>query len=163
MWVARRDRTSDPWSTPENLGPAVNSTANEHRPTISWFGNTLIFPSDRISAGDLNLYQTTRNIPVAAGLVFDVSNVRVGGSFTPAFSGSNLTDKTYFDVRFRRPGGTTDEVVLNWQQGTSAKHTVANGTEAGNWVVTAVRAHQDVNDRTGSFVTISATLNVILF
>ena len=137
--MARRDRTSDPWSTPENVGPTVNSTANEQRPAISWFGNTLLFPSDRINVGDLNLYQTTRNTPVVTGLVFDVSNVRVGGSFAPTCSGSNLTDKTYFDVHFRGPGGTADEVVLNWQQGTSLRHTVPSGAGVGSWTITGVR------------------------
>ena len=108
----------------------------------------------------LTCYQTTRNIPVVTGLVFDVSNVRVGGSFAPTCSGSNLTDKTYFDVHFRGPGGTADEVVLNWQQGTSLRHTVPSGAGVGAWTITGVRSHQDVNDRTGPFVTVSATPNV---
>ena len=163
LWSARRDRTSDAWSVPENLGPTVNSTANEQRPTISWFGNSLTFPSDRGTPNDSNLFETFRNIPAVATMAFDVANVRTGGSFTATLSGTNLTDKTYFDVRFRRPSGTADEVVVNWQQGTSISHTLPGGTETGSWIITGVRAHQDVNDRTGPFAVVSATLNIVSF
>ena len=157
IWAARRDRISDPWSIPENLGPAVNGPTNEARPTISWFGNSLTFHSDR--EGNVNLYETVRNIPAVTTVTIGPANIR--GSFTATLSGTNLTDKTYFDVRFRRPGGTMDEVVLNWQQGTSMVHAIPSGTETGNWTITGVRAHQDVNDRTGSFAAVSATLNII--
>ena len=53
-------------------------------------------------------------------VTFDPNTVRLGGSFTARFSGTNLTADTYFDVRFRRPGSSIDEVALDWQQGTSA-------------------------------------------
>lgn len=58
LWSATRERTSDAWSTPVNLGPAVNSAAADGRSTISWDGTTLIFNSNR--AGSVDLYQTTR-------------------------------------------------------------------------------------------------------
>jgi para-nitrobenzyl esterase len=45
--------------------------------------------------------------PTVTGITFDPGTVRAGGNFSVRFSGSNLTDKTYFDVRFRRPGSTT--------------------------------------------------------
>jgi hypothetical protein len=51
-------------------------------------------------------------------------------------------------------------VALNWQQGTSADHVVAAGTEVGIWVVTGIRAHENVDDHGGEFVPISATLTV---
>lgn len=82
------------------------------------------------------------------------------GSFGATFSGSNLSDRTYFDVRFRRPGDLADQVAFNWQQGTFARHTLPVGTEPGIWIVTGIRAHQDLNDGTGAFVPISTTLNV---
>jgi len=34
------------------------------------------------------------------GLAFSPSTVRIGSSFSAAFTGSNLTDLTYFDVRY---------------------------------------------------------------
>ena len=98
-------------------------------------------------------------------VTFDPVNIasRTGGSFTASFSGANLSDKTYFYVRFRRPGGSADEVVTNWQQGTSMKHTLPGGIETGSWTVTGVRAHQDVNDHAAAFGLVSATFNVVVF
>jgi Tol biopolymer transport system component len=58
LWHATRESTSDAWSTPVNLGPAVNSTAAEGRSSISWDGTTLFFHSNR--TGSVDLYQTTR-------------------------------------------------------------------------------------------------------
>jgi len=49
----------DPWSTPVNLGPAVNSPAGETRPSLSWDGTTLYFGSTRVG-GQSNIYVTTR-------------------------------------------------------------------------------------------------------
>ena len=66
----------------------------------------------------------------------------------------------YFDVRFRGPGSETDQVSLNWQQGTSARHTVPAGTEVGTWIVTGIRAHEGVSDQGGEFVPVSASIIV---
>lgn len=62
FWVARRRRTSKPWSVPENLGPVVNSTMFEQRPAISRNALTLIFTSNRPDGnfGNFDLYETTR-------------------------------------------------------------------------------------------------------
>ncbi len=50
------------WSAPVNLGPVVNSTANDQHPTISKDGLTLIFASDRPGGlGDFDLWVTRRN------------------------------------------------------------------------------------------------------
>jgi len=54
IYVARRASVFDPWSTPVNLGPNVNTTASETRPSLSWDGTRLYFGS----AGDI--YVTTR-------------------------------------------------------------------------------------------------------
>ncbi|HLG56891.1 MAG TPA: hypothetical protein VI485_16250 [Vicinamibacterales bacterium] len=56
IWSATRLTTSDPWSTPINLGPNVNSLANETRPYLSWGGTTLYFGTTRPGvegAGDI--------------------------------------------------------------------------------------------------------------
>ncbi|MEX1187115.1 MAG: hypothetical protein WEA80_11040 [Gemmatimonadaceae bacterium] len=58
LWHATRERTSDPWRTPVNLGPAVNSSVAEGRSAISWDGMTLYFNSNR--NGSVDLFQTTR-------------------------------------------------------------------------------------------------------
>jgi hypothetical protein len=58
LWHATRASTSQPWGTPANLGPTVNTTAAEGRSAISWDGMTLFFHSNR--DGTVDLFQTTR-------------------------------------------------------------------------------------------------------
>jgi plastocyanin len=94
------------------------------------------------------------------GLTLGSPSVRVGASFSAAFAGSNLTDLTYFDIRFRSPGGTADQEAGNWQRGTSGSHAVAAGTATGTWTITGVRPHQDSANHSGSFVTVSVPLTV---
>ena len=68
LWVATRASTSDPWSTPVNLGPEVNSPRQELRPSLSWDGTTLYFWTDRELRTPptgtgwfyLDIFQTTR-------------------------------------------------------------------------------------------------------
>lgn len=61
IYSATRTRTEDPWSTPVNLGPNVNSAASETRPSLSWDGTTLYFGSTRAGGeGDSDHYVTTR-------------------------------------------------------------------------------------------------------
>jgi Tol biopolymer transport system component len=50
LWVATRARTADPWSTPVNLGPVVNTTQVDARPALSSDGTTLYFQSTRPGA-----------------------------------------------------------------------------------------------------------------
>jgi Tol biopolymer transport system component len=62
IWTATRAGTSVPWSAPANLGGAVNSTANELRPSLSWDGTTLYFGSTRAGGeGSQDLFVTTRS------------------------------------------------------------------------------------------------------
>jgi hypothetical protein len=61
LWTSTRASLSDPWSTPVNLGPVVNGTVNELRPSLSWDGTALYFQSPRSGgAGSADLYVTTR-------------------------------------------------------------------------------------------------------
>jgi WD40-like Beta Propeller Repeat len=45
VWVATRATTKDAWSAPLNVGPPVNSSANEAGPALSFDGRTLYFQS----------------------------------------------------------------------------------------------------------------------
>lgn len=64
LWVATRDTRDDPWSTPENLGAVVNSTAFDGAPALSWDGRSLYFFSNRSGGqGGNDLYVTTRRHP----------------------------------------------------------------------------------------------------
>lgn len=61
LWVATRGSALDPWSTPENLGVAVNTGSNEILPAISGDRQTLIFGSNRPGGlGMVDLYQSAR-------------------------------------------------------------------------------------------------------
>ncbi len=59
LWTATRASTSHPWEPPVNMGPAVNSTANDLRPSLSWDGTTLYFGSFRVGSQQ-DIYVTTR-------------------------------------------------------------------------------------------------------
>ena len=47
MWMTTRPTVSDPWETPVNLGPVVNSSSGENEPRLSADGSTLYFSSNR--------------------------------------------------------------------------------------------------------------------
>jgi Tol biopolymer transport system component len=63
IWVSTRARTFEPWSTPVNLGPLINSPDPYYqgRPSISFDGTTLYFYSFRPGGlGAQDLYLSTR-------------------------------------------------------------------------------------------------------
>lgn len=61
LYSSTRSSVAVPWSTPVNLGPAVNSSAADTRPSLSWDGTTLYFGSTRAGGdGDSDHYVTTR-------------------------------------------------------------------------------------------------------
>ena len=94
------------------------------------------------------------------GLALSPSTVRIGSSFSAAFTGPNLTDLTYFDLRYRAPGSTTDQEAQNWQRGVTANHAVAAGSAVGTWTITGVRPHQNSADHSANLAIVSATLAV---
>lgn len=47
MWMSRRASISDPWGTPVNLGPIVNSSSHDTGPRVSPDGSTLYFSSEK--------------------------------------------------------------------------------------------------------------------
>jgi hypothetical protein len=73
IYVATRAKAHDAWSTPANLGPNVNSAANETRPSLSWDGLTLYFGSNRPGSEALDgvpsndIYVTTRRRSAGRG------------------------------------------------------------------------------------------------
>ena len=99
--------------------------------------------------------------PAVNSVVFNPATVRLGGAVTATFAGTNLSAQTYFDVRFRSPGATSDEVVQNWQQDTSGTHNISAATPTGTWRLTGVRAHRDANDHSASFIPVAANLTAI--
>jgi hypothetical protein len=60
IYAATRASTDDPWSAPVNLGPAINTAANETRPSFSWDGRTLLFGRAPGPEGMADIYVSTR-------------------------------------------------------------------------------------------------------
>jgi len=96
---------------------------------------------------------------VVADVKISPTSINAGGSFTVVVSGFNLGNDTYFDVRFRSPGGA-EQVTVNWQQGASASHSVGTGTDGGLWTITGIWAHQGADDHSSDFAPVSATITV---
>jgi len=62
LWVTKRPTKDDPWGTPENLGPTVNSARFDGNPFIARDGLTLYFGSTRPEGyGDLDIWMTRRD------------------------------------------------------------------------------------------------------
>ena len=60
-WISTRATTSDPWPPPVNLGPTLNTSANEMFPSISADGLLLFFSSNRSGGlGSWDLYMARR-------------------------------------------------------------------------------------------------------
>jgi Tol biopolymer transport system component len=61
LWVATRDDQSPVWSAPVDLGPVVNSTANDGAPALTRDGLSLFFYSNRAGGSGANdLYVSVR-------------------------------------------------------------------------------------------------------
>ena len=60
LYSATRESLDDPWSTPVNLGPVVNTTNNETRGSF-WRGETLYFGRAPGPEGSTDIYVTTRH------------------------------------------------------------------------------------------------------
>lgn len=61
IWVATRENGDDSWSQPENLGPNVNTSDSESRPSLSWDAEMLYFGRAPAAGGPGNVYVTTRS------------------------------------------------------------------------------------------------------
>lgn len=62
LWVSTRASTAEPWSIPVNLGPAINTAADEARASLSFDGTTLYIISGRPGGfGGLDIWVSTRS------------------------------------------------------------------------------------------------------
>lgn len=65
IWVATRSSTSEPWSTPVNLGPEINTVNFDAASTLSFDGTTLYFhsalrPGNAGDEGRFDIWTSTR-------------------------------------------------------------------------------------------------------
>lgn len=123
--------------------------------------NELFWPASRDNIGTFlsdDAAIPTALDPAVNKITFESAAVRAGATVSTTFVGPNLSTDTYFDVRFRRPGATSDDVAENWQQGPSRTHQIPANTPAGVWRITGVRAHRDANDHSASVIPVTATL-----
>jgi hypothetical protein len=61
IWVSSRESIDEPWSPPTNLGGAVNTSANETRPSLSWDAETLYFGRAPAPEGMSDIYVASRD------------------------------------------------------------------------------------------------------
>jgi Tol biopolymer transport system component len=61
LWVSQRPNEAAPWGTPINLGPVINTGANERSPALSRDGHYLFFASNRAGGqGGLDIWVAWR-------------------------------------------------------------------------------------------------------
>src|SRR5829696_4444301 len=60
IWAATRESVDNPWSTPVNLGPAINTSDSETRPSLSWDARTLLFGRAPAAGPPGDVYVSTR-------------------------------------------------------------------------------------------------------
>ena len=105
IWVTTRATTNEPWGTPVNLGPKINSSSFDGNPSISPDGLSLFFMSDRSGGyGANDIWVTTRatteddwGTPVNLGPTVNSS--------TEDWSASILADGLSLYFSSLRPGG----------------------------------------------------------
>jgi len=105
LWVTTRATKAEPWGTPVNLGPTVNTSAVDDCPSISADGLTLFFHSNRSGGyGNSDIYVATRATladdwggPVNLGPTVNTSS----NDSSPHISADGLS--LYFESN--RPGG----------------------------------------------------------
>ncbi len=111
IWVTTRPTTNDPWGQPVNLGPTVNSSHHDWRPSISADGLSLFFPSNRPGGyGSWDLYVTMRKTkedpwspPVNLGPTVNTASAEMAPSIS-----HDGRDLYFSDFGGPRPGGVGD-------------------------------------------------------
>ena len=113
LWLRTREKISDPWGVPANLGPTVNSASGEALPYVSSDGLSLYFTSNRPGGlGGTDIWVTTRSSVLAPWTEPINLGPPVNSSYhdgSPRLSGDGSTLYFYSS----RPGGYGDTDL--WQ------------------------------------------------
>lgn len=117
LWVSQRATVHDPWGSPKNLGPTINTSGNEQTPTLSLDGHRLYFASSRPGGfGGLDLYVSRRHnkrddlgwrLPVNLGSGVNSSAAERG----PAPFEDDETGSVTLYFSSNRPGGLGGEDI----------------------------------------------------
>lgn len=60
VYTSTRGSVDEPWSAPVNVGPTVNTPANDTRPSLSWDGRQLLFGTAPGPEGSTDIYVSRR-------------------------------------------------------------------------------------------------------
>ena len=116
LWVSTRPTRDHAWGEPVNLGPIVNSTANDCGADISADGLTLYFDSDRDGTLDVDWHiwvttRATKQDPWGAPVKLNsIINDQPGLYGDPSISSDNLA--LFFDADFSDTYGSCDIYVI---------------------------------------------------
>jgi Tol biopolymer transport system component len=120
IWVSRRLATDLPWEAPVNLGPTVNTPANDNGPSLSPDGKQLFFISNRPGGAGLADLYSSRRIRSNGGYVWDTP-VNLSSLNTPGidaapnyFASEHVRPQLYFTTT--RLGGPEDIHVSELQK-----------------------------------------------
>jgi hypothetical protein len=111
LYVSQRFSVHDPWSEPQNLGPGINTSANELCPTLSNDGHQLFFVTDRAGGcGAQDLHVARRQTTFddfgwgpPANLGCDVNSP--SNDFSPSLFGGGGAGPIALYFSSNRPGG----------------------------------------------------------
>ncbi len=91
----------------------------------------------------------------AYSISYSNTTVIEGGSYVSTITGINASD--YVDVEVTMPDGSS-AVALNWQQGPVQTQTVALGSPLGNYNITSMRVHSNIDDHNGEFTPVAGPI-----
>ncbi len=112
LWVTRRSSKEAPWGAPVNLGPLVNSPAEEITPEISPDGLELYFESDRpggVGGDDLWVARrASKNAEWGPAVWLGAACNQAGNDHCPNMTSDGLT--LFFDAT--PPGTSTGDLMV---------------------------------------------------
>jgi Tol biopolymer transport system component len=121
LYVSQRPTTADPWGTPVNLGPNINTTVQEYWPTLSPDGHRLYFSRSLAHDGNSNydLYVSRRQdkkdaFGWQAAVPVDELNTADFNDVALAFFEDDATGRLMAYFTSNRPG--TADLFMTWLQ-----------------------------------------------
>ena len=111
VWSSTRGSVSEPWSAPVNIGPTINTSSGEQRPSITGDGMEMVFFSPRPGGlGDADMYETRRRfgllVPVAGSLTGAMGQTFRTSAILSNQSASPITGTIVFRRAGAQPAGS---------------------------------------------------------